>query len=66
MQHFIIRLDGNQGFTASSCLKMLGKLERKKIAIELIRAAAVETMTMQDSRSYTPFHRCRLSLMKLF
>ena len=33
---FTIRLDGNQGFTERSCLKLLGRLERAGIAIELL------------------------------
>jgi L-alanine-DL-glutamate epimerase-like enolase superfamily enzyme len=32
---FTIRLDGNQGYTAASCLATLNKLEKKKIAVEL-------------------------------
>lgn len=32
---FVIRLDGNQGYTAASCLAMLDQLEKKKIAVEL-------------------------------
>jgi L-alanine-DL-glutamate epimerase-like enolase superfamily enzyme len=32
---FVIRLDGNQGYTAASCLTILDKLEKKKIAVEL-------------------------------
>jgi L-alanine-DL-glutamate epimerase-like enolase superfamily enzyme len=32
---FVIRLDGNQGFTSASCLKMLGILEKKNITVEL-------------------------------
>lgn len=32
---FVIRLDGNQGYTASTCLAMIDKLEKKKIAVEL-------------------------------
>ena len=32
---YTIRLDGNQGYTATSYLKMLDRLEREKLAIEL-------------------------------
>lgn len=34
-ENFTIRLDGNQGYTAASCLTMLERLEKKKIAVEL-------------------------------
>jgi L-alanine-DL-glutamate epimerase-like enolase superfamily enzyme len=33
---FAIRLDGNQGYTERSCLKLLDRLERAGIAIELL------------------------------
>ncbi len=35
VKDFTIRLDGNQGYTADSCLKMLDELERARIKIEL-------------------------------
>ena len=35
LDSFEIRLDGNQGYNAASCLTMLDRLEKKKIAIEL-------------------------------
>jgi L-alanine-DL-glutamate epimerase-like enolase superfamily enzyme len=35
LENFVIRLDGNQGYTAASCGKMLEKLEKEKIAVEL-------------------------------
>ncbi|MFA6425564.1 MAG: enolase C-terminal domain-like protein [Phycisphaerae bacterium] len=35
VEDFAIRLDGNQGYTEQSCLKMLDELEREKIKIEL-------------------------------
>jgi L-alanine-DL-glutamate epimerase-like enolase superfamily enzyme len=35
VENFTIRLDGNQGYTDKSCLKMLDELEKAKIKIEL-------------------------------
>ncbi len=35
VEDFSIRLDGNQGYTQQSCLKMLDELEKAKIKIEL-------------------------------
>lgn len=35
VEDFVIRLDGNQGYTEQSCLKMLDELEKAKIKIEL-------------------------------
>jgi L-alanine-DL-glutamate epimerase-like enolase superfamily enzyme len=35
VENFSIRLDGNQGYTEQSCLKMLDELEKAKIKIEL-------------------------------
>ncbi|MGA2916508.1 MAG: enolase C-terminal domain-like protein [Sedimentisphaerales bacterium] len=35
VEDFAIRLDGNQGYTQQSCLKMLDELERAKIKVEL-------------------------------
>jgi L-alanine-DL-glutamate epimerase-like enolase superfamily enzyme len=35
VEDFSIRLDGNQGYTQQSCLKMLDELQRAKIKIEL-------------------------------
>jgi L-alanine-DL-glutamate epimerase-like enolase superfamily enzyme len=40
-ENFVIRLDGNQGFTAASCLKMLDKLEKKKMSAELFEQPLV-------------------------
>ena len=36
LAEFAIRLDGNQGYTRRSCLRMLDALERRRIAVELI------------------------------
>ncbi len=35
LEKFVIRLDGNQGYTALSCLAMLDKCKKEKIDIEL-------------------------------